>query len=100
MPECVGHWLPAGQWPGQPGFVPDPGKYLSDRGPGDLVAGAGDEEVRPAGEPGAGLAVARLQDPRDLGSDCHPPPPVSLAPPHTNVLLAQLPLPPLQPAPF
>jgi len=52
---------------GQPGLVPDPGKYLSDRGPGDLVAGGGDEEVRPAGEPRAGLLVARVEDPGGRG---------------------------------
>ena len=67
MPEIVGSWLLTGHGPGQPGLVPDPGKYLSGRGPGDLVAGGGDEEVRPAGEPCAGLLVARVEDPRDWG---------------------------------
>src|SRR5262245_16292944 len=72
MPEIVGPCLPAVRWPGEPGLVPDPGKYLSDRGPGDLVADGGDEEVRPAGEPCAGLLVARVEDPRDLGRDRQP----------------------------
>jgi hypothetical protein len=88
--EIVGHWLPASQRPGEPGLVPDPGEHRSGRARADLAAGAGDEEIRPAGEPCAGLLVARVEDPRDLGRDRQPAAAVSLRPDDVNVPVLQV----------